>query len=87
MIFFQRRMLIQILYDHIQAKTNVLTSTRVKSIYEDDQGVSVETQDGRTFTGHIVVGADGVHSVVRKEIWRIESENGLFKRQILENGE
>lgn len=80
-------MLIQILYDHIQGKNNVLTSTRVKSIHEDDHGVSVETQDGRTFTGHVVVGADGVHSIVRKEIWRTESERGLVERQVLENGE
>ncbi|KAF9639538.1 hypothetical protein BFW01_g11344 [Lasiodiplodia theobromae] len=85
MIFFQRQMLIQILYDHIQGKNNVLTSTRVKSIHEDDQGVSVETQDGRTFAGHVVVGTDGVHSVVRKEIWRTESERGLVKRQVLED--
>ncbi|KAL4781266.1 hypothetical protein BJX76DRAFT_363710 [Aspergillus varians] len=41
---------------------------RVKSL---EEGVEVETRDGRLFTGSIVVGADGVHSMTRDEMWRI----------------
>ena len=33
--------------------------------------MKVETTDGRVFIGSIVVGADGVHSLVRQEMWRI----------------
>lgn len=34
-------------------------------------GVRVDTTDNGSFEGHIVVGADGIHSTVRQEMWRI----------------
>jgi FAD dependent monooxygenase len=36
-----------------------------------DSGMAVRTRDGATFYGDIVVGADGVHSRVRREMWRL----------------
>lgn len=36
----------------------------------------VQTQDGCTYTADIVVGADGVHSTVRKKMWRNANEAG-----------
>ena len=33
--------------------------------------VQVETKDGSVYTGDILIGADGVRSHVRREIWRI----------------
>ncbi|KAH7007915.1 hypothetical protein B0J12DRAFT_692087 [Macrophomina phaseolina] len=82
MLFFQRQMLIKILYDHIQDKSKVLTSQRVTSIDENDQGVSVRTKDGSLFEGDIVVGADGVRSAVRREMWHAMSESGLVRNQV-----
>jgi 2-polyprenyl-6-methoxyphenol hydroxylase-like FAD-dependent oxidoreductase len=32
--------------------------------------VTVTTTTGRKFTGNIVVGADGIHSTVRQEMWK-----------------
>lgn len=48
----------------------------------DNDQVTVRTQDGSVYTGDIVVGADGVHSTVRQEMWRnaLESNSGLFKQ-------
>lgn len=36
-----------------------------------DSTLSVRTRDGATFHGDLVVGADGVHSRVRREMWRL----------------
>lgn len=33
--------------------------------------MQITTKDGATFTGDILVGADGVHSQTRAEMWRI----------------
>ncbi|KAL1873344.1 hypothetical protein Plec18167_006394 [Paecilomyces lecythidis] len=68
-VFFDRRMLIQILYDAIQDKSKVLTSERVMTVQNDPSSVTVTTGTGRKFVGDLVVGADGIHSKVRQQMW------------------
>lgn len=63
-------MLIQILYDKIEDKSKVLTSERVVAIENALPHVTVTTQMGNSYTGDIVVGADGIHSTVRKQMWQ-----------------
>lgn len=63
-------MLIEILYKKIQDKSKVLTSQRVQSIENGTSSVTVTTTTGQTYTGNIVVGADGIHSKVRQEMWK-----------------
>lgn len=36
--------------------------------------MTVHTEDGHTYKGDLVVGADGVHSQVRAEMWRLAEE-------------
>lgn len=67
-------MLLQVLFDNIDFKDRVLTRKRVIRVDTVEGCVHVQTQDGSTYTGDIVVGADGVHSAVRKEMWRIGRE-------------
>lgn len=43
------------------------TSTRVVAVTQDSDGVTVTAQDGRTFRGVALIGADGVKSVVRQQ--------------------
>ncbi|MFM2052776.1 MAG: hypothetical protein RL456_813, partial [Pseudomonadota bacterium] len=43
------------------------TSTRVARVEQDEAGVTVHAQDGRTFRGVALIGADGVKSVVRQQ--------------------
>lgn len=61
--------MIQVLYEHIKDKSRVLTSKRVVSVQQSDAGVEVKTQDGATFKGDILIGADGIHSTVRQNMW------------------
>ncbi|KAF5628110.1 FAD binding domain protein [Fusarium tjaetaba] len=79
-IFIDRQMFLQILFDNIQSKDRVMTRKRVVCVETAENHVCVHTQDGCTYTGDIVVGADGVHSAVRKEMWRngVESDPGSF---------
>ncbi|OJD33921.1 fad binding domain protein [Diplodia corticola] len=73
-IFVDRQMILQALYDHLQSKDKILTSKKVRSVSLQEKGVKVTTEDGSVFTGDVVIGADGVHSTVRKEMWRIADE-------------
>ncbi|PIG87132.1 zeaxanthin epoxidase [Aspergillus arachidicola] len=68
-VFFERRMLIQILYDKIQDKSKVLTSQRVQTVHTSRSHVTVTTKEGQSYKGDIVVGADGIHSIVRRQMW------------------
>lgn len=62
------------LYDNLKSKDRIFLKKRVIDVAATSAGVSVQTQDGDTFAGDIVVGADGIHSTVRKEMWRIADE-------------
>lgn len=63
-------MLLQVLYDNLNFKDRVLTRKRVIRVDTVEGCVHVQAEDGSRYTGDIVVGADGVHSAVRKEMWR-----------------
>jgi 2-polyprenyl-6-methoxyphenol hydroxylase-like FAD-dependent oxidoreductase len=47
---------------------HVRTDRAVKGFQDDGQKVTVELSDGSTATGDLLVGADGLHSVVRREV-------------------
>ena len=63
-------MLIQILYDNLKDKSPVRTGQGVQHVEQFPGGIRVRTTDGSVFTGELLVGADGIHSTVRKEMWR-----------------
>ncbi|KAI8803995.1 hypothetical protein BJ742DRAFT_713703 [Cladochytrium replicatum] len=73
--FLDRQWLIQVLYDNIKDKTKVLTRVKITKIDQSDEGVVVVCADGTAYDGDIVVGADGVHSFVRTEMWRHMEED------------
>ncbi|PVH90855.1 FAD/NAD(P)-binding domain-containing protein [Periconia macrospinosa] len=73
--FLDRQMVIQILYNHIQDKSKILTKKRVIGLRQSDSGVQVTTKDGSNYTGDIIVGGDGIHSTVRQEMWRCANES------------
>ncbi|KAK1710565.1 hypothetical protein CaCOL14_004516 [Colletotrichum acutatum] len=70
-IFIDRQMLLQVLYDNLKNKDKVIPEKRVEKVELLEEGVHVHTKDGSVYEGDIVVGADGIHSTVREEMWRI----------------
>ncbi|KAK1955720.1 FAD binding domain-containing protein [Colletotrichum sublineola] len=70
---FHRAHLIQALYDNLPkaAKLRYITGKKLASITSTETGVSVTCDDGSSYTGSLVVGADGVHSMTRQEMRRL----------------
>ncbi|KAF4950450.1 hypothetical protein FSARC_13186 [Fusarium sarcochroum] len=58
--------LLQILYDHVQHKDKIQLSKKVTDVKLVKDGVDVSCADGSVVSGTILVGADGIHSNVRK---------------------
>ncbi|KAF7351053.1 Monooxygenase FAD-binding protein [Mycena sanguinolenta] len=73
-IFIDRQMAIEVFYNNLKDKSKVLVDKRVVTVTPLANGVQVTTKDGATYTGDILVGADGVHSTIRKEMWRLGDE-------------
>lgn len=64
-------MLLQALYQNINDKSKIKANKKVVNVILHSSSVEARTNDGGTFTGNILVGADGIHSSVRKEMWRL----------------
>ncbi|KAK6215655.1 FAD binding domain-containing protein [Colletotrichum tabaci] len=78
--FLERRRLLEVLYNALPDKSKVLVNKTVSDIEQCEDGksagVKVRTADGDVYEGDIVVGADGVHSRTRSELWRMSSSAG-----------
>ncbi|PHH90143.1 hypothetical protein CDD83_4425 [Cordyceps sp. RAO-2017] len=70
MLALERRELIQILYEELPDKSKVLLGRAVAGIRQSENGVEVELADGTSQRGDLVIGADGVHSIVREAMWQ-----------------
>ncbi|OCT53944.1 FAD binding monooxygenase [Cladophialophora carrionii] len=68
--FCDRHLLLATLYDNIKDKRNLLLNKRVSRIDHKHKTATVQCKDGTTYTGDVIVGADGVHSIVRQEMFR-----------------
>lgn len=66
--FIHRADLLDMLYTTLpeEAKAKVHTSKRISDMTSDETRAVVTCEDGTSYEGSIVVGADGVHSQVRK---------------------
>ncbi|KAH7323232.1 hypothetical protein B0I35DRAFT_427336 [Stachybotrys elegans] len=74
--FTERRTVLQVLHEKIQAKDKIHVGQRVDKIGHVGDKVQLTTREGSSFTADIVIGADGIHSPVRGEMWRIAAEDG-----------
>lgn len=67
--------IIKMLYDNIPDKEDkVLTGKKILGTDHSPERVVVHCEDGSSYTGDLVVGADGVHSRVLREMWRASDE-------------
>jgi 2-polyprenyl-6-methoxyphenol hydroxylase-like FAD-dependent oxidoreductase len=71
-----RQILLRILYDGITDKTKIQTGKKVVTVDHKADRAMVHCENGSAFYGDVVVGADGVHSRVRKEMWRSANMSG-----------
>ena len=70
----ERHVLIRILLEKLGGDERIITGERVANILHHADGVQVLSESGRTYAGNIVVGCDGVHSVVRRLMWERADE-------------
>ncbi|KAF2141586.1 uncharacterized protein K452DRAFT_271195 [Aplosporella prunicola CBS 121167] len=73
-VFVDRQMALEIFYNHINAKSKVLLHKQVVKVNTLEKGIEVATQDDSIYSGDMLVGANGVHSAVRQEMWRLGNE-------------
>lgn len=62
----------------------VVLDSRVESFTQDAESVTLHLAGGRTAKGDVLVGADGVHSVVRKQLFGVD--NARFTGEIAWRG-
>jgi 2-polyprenyl-6-methoxyphenol hydroxylase-like FAD-dependent oxidoreductase len=80
--FMDRHQLVKTLFDHLEDKSKVLLDKNVVDIEHSTAGVKVKCEDGSSYDGYVLVGADGVSSQAKQEMWRLaESTNaGLVSK-------
>jgi 2-polyprenyl-6-methoxyphenol hydroxylase-like FAD-dependent oxidoreductase len=68
--FCDRHFLLSTLYNNIKDKSHLLLNKKVSRIDHNHKTATVQCKDGTTYTGDVIVGADGVSSLVRQEMFR-----------------
>lgn len=67
------------LYDLLLSKvpsTNIHMNSKVVSLCQDNDGVTVQCSDGTTYRGDILIGADGAYSTVRQSLYESLEKDG-----------
>ncbi|CAD0111535.1 unnamed protein product [Aureobasidium uvarum] len=72
--FSDRQNILQVLYDNIKDKSKVLLCKNLTTVRQHSSGVTVICDDGTSYMGDILAGADGVNSKARSEMWRLADE-------------
>ncbi|KAK4210230.1 hypothetical protein QBC37DRAFT_322572 [Rhypophila decipiens] len=72
--FLERRKTLQILYNSLPEKSKVFTGKKVVSVDTNEKVAKVRCADGTEYTGDLVAGADGVHSTIKREMWRLAEQ-------------
>lgn len=71
MVFVDRHLILAALWQNLRFKNKILANKRIAHVALNPNNVEVKTADDQTFVGDILIGADGVHSRVRSEMWRL----------------
>ena len=73
---FERQKFLQSLYEQLKDKSKVHLNKRVTAVKYRTDSILVRCEDGTEYIGDVVVGADGIHSKVRREMQRHAEETG-----------
>ena len=63
-----------VIHESVRHKGSIRFGTNIRRLEARDEAVGVEFADGTTETFDLVIGAGGIHSVVRKLLWGDESQ-------------
>ncbi|KAJ0423015.1 hypothetical protein BJY00DRAFT_322161 [Aspergillus carlsbadensis] len=85
MAFLTRQELIRVLYDSFEDPSHIHVNQRVARVQQGKDSVRVTTEDGTSYEGDLVVGADGVHSKVRAEMWSFHNSPELARVAVREH--
>ncbi|KAB2580891.1 FAD-dependent monooxygenase bik2 [Lasiodiplodia theobromae] len=66
--FMERQRVLEILYEGVKDKTRILTGKTVCSVQSSSSHATITTTDGDQVKCDFLVGADGIRSLVRREI-------------------
>lgn len=58
-----------ILFDNLAEQTTVIMNKKMIEFEQDSSQVVVRFNDGTEDTGHLLIGADGIHSHVAQQLW------------------
>lgn len=84
----ERRAVTRALAGGLRREGCVLAGKKVRAVEQLVQGgANVLCTDGSSYYGDIVIGADGVRSVVRSEMWKLMEKRGDPEVEKLRNGE
>ncbi|KAK0647425.1 FAD-dependent monooxygenase bik2 [Lasiodiplodia hormozganensis] len=72
--FQARHEVVVALEQNIKSKESLRVGKRVVTVNQDEMGATVHCEDGSRYGAQMVVGADGVHSVVRREVLKMAKE-------------
>ncbi|KAL3441683.1 hypothetical protein BJX65DRAFT_322123 [Aspergillus insuetus] len=85
MSFLTRQELIQVLHDSFEDASHIHVNKSVSRVQQGKDSVRVTTEDGASYEGDLVVGADGVHSKVRAEMWSFHNSPELARVALREH--
>ncbi|KAL4864587.1 hypothetical protein BDV12DRAFT_201015 [Aspergillus spectabilis] len=85
MAFLSRQELIQVLYSSFEDASHIHVNQRVARVQQGKDRIRVVTEVGTTYEGDLVVGADGVHSKVRAEMWSFSNSPELGRVALREH--
>ncbi|PYI36885.1 monooxygenase [Aspergillus indologenus CBS 114.80] len=78
-----RQALLSILFDYLPRQDRIHFNKKVIQVTPSAREVTVHTADGSQLSGDIVVGADGVHSIVRSQMWQYIQSNRHAARFVM----
>lgn len=67
----ERQTLLRVLHDNIKDSSKVLVNKGLADIKHEADGVTAICEDGSSYSGHLLVGTDGVFSKTRSKMWEL----------------